>query len=313
LWSLAVMSDDLSAALVEEQLQRAVATALRDEEDDVRDLYGAVGVAALMGDPPPAPPPPQQPQQPAAPAADVHVPQPGYSAAAAELAAKMVDLRNFAKPPTFDGSDASWHEWKFRFMNVMSLLGLSEALELSARQPREIPWLELSPSHRERAVLVYNILVTVVSGRALSLTRMVKYRNGYECWRSLVKSYEPPDGARYAAILQGIMKPTWSADPARFEEELRAWELRVERYETVTGVPVPDQIRCATVSQYAPQAVKVFLRLVPQDYLQNYQLLREAIVTYLSRGRVYSAEGASLNTWAQTVPVPMEIRRGQLT
>ena len=67
------MSDDLSAALVEEQLQRAVATALRDEEDDVRDLYGAVGVAALMGDPPPAPPPPQQPQQPAAPAADVHV------------------------------------------------------------------------------------------------------------------------------------------------------------------------------------------------------------------------------------------------
>ena len=103
------------------------------------------------------------------------------------------------------------------------------------------------------------------------------------------------------------MKPTWSADPARFEEELRAWELRVERYESVTGVPVPDQIRCATVSQHAPQAVKVFLRLVPQDYLQNYQLLREAIVTYLSRGRVYSAEGASLNTWAQTVPVPMEI------
>eukprot|EP00972_Heterocapsa_arctica_P098921 14595805-Heterocapsa_arctica.AAC.1 len=40
-------------------------------------------------------------------------------------AAQMIDLKDLARPQSFDGSDEKWLAWKYGFKNVMSLLEIT--------------------------------------------------------------------------------------------------------------------------------------------------------------------------------------------
>eukprot|EP00972_Heterocapsa_arctica_P034455 5073164-Heterocapsa_arctica.AAC.1 len=53
-----------------------------------------------------------------------------------EAAARLVDLRGVASPPTFSGRPEDWSEFRFRFDSVGSLLGL-EALLYKAAHTQE--------------------------------------------------------------------------------------------------------------------------------------------------------------------------------
>eukprot|EP00972_Heterocapsa_arctica_P063024 9297947-Heterocapsa_arctica.AAC.1 len=58
----------------------------------------------------------------------------------------------------------------------------------------------------------------------------------------MVAEYEPRQAARWAQMLQGILKPTWTSSLS-FEIDLRAWELSLRRYEDAANVLVrPDQV-----------------------------------------------------------------------
>ena len=41
-----------------------------------------------------------------------------------ELVPKLIDLRGVARPPTFDGSDKAWPEFKFRMESLGAMLGM---------------------------------------------------------------------------------------------------------------------------------------------------------------------------------------------
>eukprot|EP00972_Heterocapsa_arctica_P065110 9612619-Heterocapsa_arctica.AAC.1 len=46
-----------------------------------------------------------------------------------EVAAKLVDLRGVARPPSFSGNATDWTEFKFRFESVAALLELDGLME----------------------------------------------------------------------------------------------------------------------------------------------------------------------------------------
>ena len=41
---------------------------------------------------------------------------------------RMIDLKGIAKLPEFDGTDAEWPDWKFRFEALIGLMGLSDIM-----------------------------------------------------------------------------------------------------------------------------------------------------------------------------------------
>ena len=88
------------------------------------------------------------------------------------LSSRLVDLKGVAKPPTWDGREQAYQEWKFRFESVMALLdlevGMKQAVDTGGQEALDT----LSSMERGRSKLLYNILVQVVSGKALSLVRL---------------------------------------------------------------------------------------------------------------------------------------------
>eukprot|EP00972_Heterocapsa_arctica_P034570 5089502-Heterocapsa_arctica.AAC.1 len=101
-------------------------------------------------------------------------------------------------------------------------------------------------------------------------------------------------------MLVGVMKPKWSSRLPDFADELRVWELAVQRHEEATRFPMPDDVKCSVVSMRAPRAIQSYLRVSDTDLLANYTTLRQGIFRFLTRGRAFGNEG-------QLQGVPMEL------
>eukprot|EP00972_Heterocapsa_arctica_P061644 9091348-Heterocapsa_arctica.AAC.1 len=54
----------------------------------------------------------------------------------------------------------------------------------------------------------------MVGGRAKSVFRLAPIGKGWEAWRRVLLEYEPKEGARYAAMLLGVMRPKWTGQLA---------------------------------------------------------------------------------------------------
>eukprot|EP00972_Heterocapsa_arctica_P074906 11055656-Heterocapsa_arctica.AAC.1 len=87
------------------------------------------------------------------------------------------------------------------------------------------------------------------------------------------------------------MKPKWSGRLPDFADELRAWELAVQRYEEATRFLMPDKVKCTVVAMNAPRAIQSYLRVSDVDLLENYGILRRGIFKFLTRGRAFGNEG----------------------
>ena len=95
-----------------------------------------------------------------------------------DFTAKMVNLRDVARPSNFDGAESAWSGWRVKFESVMGLLGLSTWMELAARHPRQIRTREQAAGVRERGLLLHAILLQVCAGKALGIVRLVPEQNG---------------------------------------------------------------------------------------------------------------------------------------
>ena len=210
-----------------------------------------------------------------------------------EQAVKLVDLRGIAQPPSFNGEEKAWADWRFRFQTVAALLSLHEVMQVAARHPRVIVSTELSEENVWKGRTLYGLLVALVAGRALGIVRQVPEGHGLEAWRCLVQEYEPEEPTRWCSMLRSLMKPAWS-EASPFMDQLLEWERAIRVYETGSGHRVGEPMRCAIITGQAPSAVRNFLRLSPVDYAGDYAAMRAAIRAYLSKGRRYGDDGVPL-------------------
>jgi hypothetical protein len=160
---------------------------------------------------------------------------PALSEAGQQLA-KIFDFKGLSKLPSFSGVHAEYEEWKFRFMVMMTVLGLDKVMKEAENLKEAVPWSRLSARARSQSRLVYGILAQVLQGNALSLLRLCDQEeaNGLEAWRRLTAEYEPRLGSRTVAQLSSSLDPKWH-EGTDFVEAWRVWERQVMQYEGREG------------------------------------------------------------------------------
>ena len=185
-----------------------------------------------------------------------------------------------AKPQSFDGTESTWLEWKFRMQNLFILLGL-ESFASEAETMGQLDAKLFIESLKERSRFLYAVLTQVCGGRALNLVRRAPRGWGFSAWQNLVKEYEPKLALRWTSMLSEILTPKWKED--NFRDQLYEWERLVSNYEAASQSQIPADVKCAVIVRWSPKALRDYFRLIPIEATTNYEELRKQIELFFQR------------------------------
>eukprot|EP00971_Amphidinium_carterae_P236490 4693560-Amphidinium_carterae.1 len=131
-------------------------------------------------------------------------------------ASSIIDTKALGKCPTHDGKEESWQEFAFKFENYLALLGVTHIVDEYMSQAGHVLPDGMSEEGRQVARSLYAILAQVLSGRSLSLLRLIPDQNGLRAWKELKSEFEPQSGNRVAGVLRAVLNPqqTWQKELA---------------------------------------------------------------------------------------------------
>ena len=175
----------------------------------------------------------------------------------------LKDLRGLGKPPSFDGNDAEYQDFRFSFRIHMSLVSsvsheLMDRCEIE-RNPISLAAVRaLGEAHLKCCMQMYYALALITKGSVRTLIRSVEETNGAEAWRLIHSRYAPDTQNRQYALMQKIMMPAkpWCDHTEGFESGLRSWELDVGEWERASGTALADAVKYTVMMNMAP----IFLR-----------------------------------------------------
>ena len=209
-----------------------------------------------------------------------------------DVSSKLVDLKGIGRPPVFDGSPEKWPDFRFKFESMTSLIGMDRVMGECLRVGEaDLEWDRMSREAQVCSKVLYNLLIQLTIGRALSLLKLVTQHHGVIGWKRLVEEYEPLNASRQMSMIVGILTPSWSNASEPFLDQLMKWERRVQEYEVASGTQFPDSIKCAVVARWSPPNIKQLIRQSPTDVMSSYAGLKEILRVYVSRSQVFSTEG----------------------
>ena len=137
----------------------------------------------------------------------------GGGASPFETAELLKDLRGLGKPPSFDGNDAEYQDFRFSFRTHTSLVSsvsheLMDRCEIE-RSPISLTAVRaLGEAHLKCCMQMYYALALITRGILQTLTRSVEETNGGEAWRLsyTVDTRQTLKNPQYA-LMQKIMMP----------------------------------------------------------------------------------------------------------
>jgi hypothetical protein len=122
---------------------------------------------------------------------------------------RLADLKGLARPTSFSGNEAEWSDWKFRFLALCALLGISDDLQTLVKLDIEPNESVLTAEEKQRSQVLWGILAQYLHGRAYALLRLAPLGAGYTVWYRLWQEYETPDEVpRQMAMLMGLIQPS---------------------------------------------------------------------------------------------------------
>ena len=219
-----------------------------------------------------------------------------------EVLRALYDFKGLARPAQFNGEPATWPEFKEDFVNLMTAVDLDELCETLLRaKSDEVEQAELE--YMLPSKIVYSVLRSLLGPIPRTIIRTVPRGNGFTAWVTLAREYEPRGSAGRLADLTKILNPNW--DQAEFMADWAAWERNVAEFELKYGATIPSDIRCAVVAQNVPYRVKLNLRAVPVEMLENYPKLKETVMDMFDRGNAFGLDWK--NFWRGSGPAPTEL------
>lgn len=207
----------------------------------------------------------------------------------AETYARILDVKGIGKLPTFSGEQNEFHDWKFKFEVSMSLLQLREGMEAAIRIQGPIDFSDLSAEAQYKARVLFAILVQQVTGKALSIAKLVDSENGFEAWRRICSEYDPESNVRSSKMLVSILRPNFADDLEGFSKGLLDWEFSVKKWEMLSHYALPDFIKIAVIQGAAPKSIEPFL--LYQEEFRVYQEMKEKILRYCHRNVKFDTSG----------------------
>ena len=150
----------------------------------------------------------------------------------------LKDLRGLGKPPSFNGNDSEYQDFRFSFRIHMSLVStvsqqLMDRCEVERNPISLVAVKALGDAHLKCCMQMYHFLVLITRGSVRTLVRSVEESNGAEAWRLIRGRYAPDTQNRQYELMQKIMMlaKLWCDHAEGFESALRAWELDVGEWE----------------------------------------------------------------------------------
>ena len=215
-------------------------------------------------------------------------------------------LKLAAKPVQYDNDEKTWLEFRFKLENYLTLVDERYvALLLNAESQ---PVANLPTGTEESAVTIrtlshtlYALLATLTTGRSLRLVQRVPNRNGFEAWRQMAAENAPKTAGRTFAMLQAVLQPGMSDNPAKFEETWKSWEHQVDIYENLSSTKLDDDVQIGVVLRECPQKLRDHLLVNSQQFESNYNKLRAIIQAYLNTNKTWI-----VNAFRETVPMDVD-------
>ena len=215
-------------------------------------------------------------------------------------------LKLAAKPIQYDNDEKTWLEFRFKLDNYLILVDERYVgLLLNAESQ---PVTNLPTGTEESAVTIrtlshtfYVLLTTLTTGRSLRLVQRVPNRNGFEAWRQMTAENAPKTAGRRFAMLQAVLQPGMSDNPAKFEETWKSWEHQMDIYENLSSTKLEDDVKISVMLRECPQKLRDHLLLNSQQFESNYNKLRAIIQAYLNTNKTWI-----VNDFRETVPMDVD-------
>ena len=148
---------------------------------------------------------------------------------------------------------------------------------------------------------LYALLATLTTGRSLRLVQRVPNRNGFEAWRQMVAENAPKTAGRRFAMLQAVLQPGMSDNPAKFEETWKSWEHLMDIYENLSSTKLDDDVKISVVLRECPQKLRDHLLVNSKQFESNYNKLTAIIQAYLNTNKTWI-----VNDFRATVPMDVD-------
>ena len=214
-------------------------------------------------------------------------------------------LKLAAKPVQYDNDQKTWLEFRFKLENYLILVDERYvALLLNAESQ---PVANLPTGTEESAVTIrtmshtlYALLATLTTGRSLRLVQRVPNRNGFEPWRQMAAENAPKTAGKRFAMLQAVLQPGMSYNPAKFEETWKSWEHQMDIHENLSSTKLDDDVKISVVLRECPQKLRDHL-LVDSQFESNYNKLRAIIQAHLNTNKTWI-----VNDFRETVPMDVD-------
>ena len=236
----------------------------------------------------------------------------------------MVDSRGMGKPPSFNGAEKGWREWKGKLTaylcasgdaNTEETLKWAESKSIAITQEAlQGLCLDERGQYSEQLYQVwetfgrklYLILVDTCKDEPYRIVESAGNGQGFEAWRLLHRRYNSRTPGTKRALLQSLfsLKPATTIDA--FESLLLTIEEMVRRYDGMAESVMSEDIRCAILVACCPKDLKDFLDMSSEEFV--YTDLRNKINTYVERKRDHYSKGLSQMEHRQGGgPAPMDV------
>ena len=203
-------------------------------------------------------------------------------------------LKLAAKPVQYDTDERTWLEFRLKLVDYLTLVDEKYVQLLHDAESQSVANLparggEQAVTIRTLSHTLYALLATLTTGRSLRLVQRVQNRNGFEVWRQLVAENAPKTAGRRFAMLQTVLQPGMSDNPAKFEETWKTWELKVDVHENLATSKLDDDVKISVVLREAPQKLRDHLLVNPQQFESDFNKLKAIIQAYLNTNKTWIA------------------------
>ena len=195
--------------------------------------------------------------------------------------------------------------FRFKLENYLTLV---DEKYVALLQDAEVSSSGLPAGAEETAVTIrtlshtlYALLATLTTGRSLRLVQRVPNRKGFEAWRQLVAENAPKTAGRRFAMLQAVLQPGMSDNPAKFEETWKSWEHLVDVYENLSSSKLDDDVKISVVLREALQKLRDRLLVNSQQFESNNNKLRAIIQAHLNTNKTWI-----VNDFRETDPMEVD-------
>ena len=212
-------------------------------------------------------------------------------------------LKLAAKPIQYDNDEKNWLEFRFKLENYLTLVDETLLLNAESQLVANLPTgtEESAVTIRTLSHTLYALLATLTTGRSLRLVQRVPNRNGFEAWRQMAAENAPKTAGRRFAMLQAVLQPGMSDNPAKFEETSKSWEHQVDIYENLSSTKLDDDVKISVVLREYPQKLRDHLLVNSQQSESDNNKLRAIIQAYLNTNKTWI-----VNDFRETVPMDVD-------